>query len=141
MDDHAIIDAYHQLNRIEDSFRVLKTDLDGRPVYVWTENHIDAHFLTCYLALTLIRAIQVKTNWQIPAAQIKHGLATATITPLENGIWAINQPTDAHHHIETAHGVHLPQRYARQETIRAYHRQLLTHPTLQNHNPKNQSNT
>jgi len=126
LDDRSVIEAYHELNRIEESFRVIKTDLDGRPVYVWTEQHIDAHFLTCYLALTLIRAIQAKTGWRIPAHQITHALASAQITPIENGIWALDQPDPAYHQIETAFGVTLPQRYARQETIRSYQRQIRT---------------
>jgi len=124
LSDTQIIDAYHDLARIEESFRVLKTDLEGRPVYVWTADHIDAHFLTCYLALTLIRAIQAKTNWAIPAAQVKQALASALITPIENGIWAVEQPTDAHTHIEAAFKVNLPTRYARHETIRSYKRQI-----------------
>lgn len=122
--DTQVIDAYHQLARIEESFRVLKTDLEGRPVYVWTTDHIDAHFLTCYLALTLIRATQAKTGWGIPATQIKQALASALITPIENGIWAIEKPTDTHTMIEAAFGVSLPTRYARHETIRAYRRQI-----------------
>jgi hypothetical protein len=126
MENQAIIDAYHELARIEDSFRVMKTDLESRPVYVWTIEHIDAHFLTCYLALTLLRALQAKTNWQIPAHQIKEALASALITPLENGIWAVEQPHDAYPLIEAAFETSLPARYARHETLRAYRRQIRT---------------
>jgi len=59
-DDQEIINKYHGLSRIEDSFRIIKSDLEGRPVFVWTEEHIKAHFLICFIALTIIRIIQYK---------------------------------------------------------------------------------
>ena len=59
-DDKEIINKYHGLSRIEDSFRIIKSDLEGRPIYVWTEEHIKAHFLICFIALTIIRIIQYK---------------------------------------------------------------------------------
>ena len=59
-DDKEIINRYHGLSRIEDSFKIIKSDLEGRPIYVWTEEHIKAHFLICFIALTIIRIIQYK---------------------------------------------------------------------------------
>ena len=58
--DTDIINRYHNLSRIEDSFRITKSDLEGRPVYVRTEEHIRAHFLICFIALIVIRIIQYK---------------------------------------------------------------------------------
>jgi transposase len=58
--DDEIINKYHGLSRIEDSFRITKSDLEGRPVFVRTPEHINAHFLTCFIALTMIRLIQYK---------------------------------------------------------------------------------
>ncbi|HFU4500129.1 TPA: IS1634 family transposase, partial [Streptococcus suis] len=63
LSDEAILDSYRQLSKIEDCFRVTKTELESRPVYVWTEEHIQAHFLTCFIALILIRLLQYRTNW------------------------------------------------------------------------------
>lgn len=59
-EEKEVINRYHGLSRIEDSFRIIKSDLEGRPVYVWTEEHIKAHFLICFIALTIIRIIQYK---------------------------------------------------------------------------------
>jgi Transposase len=44
--------------KIEESFRVLKTDLKARPVFVWSDNHIKGHFVICYLCLCIIRYLQ-----------------------------------------------------------------------------------
>ena len=53
-----IIDKYHGLTQIEDQFRVMKGDLETRPLYVRTPEHIDAHLLICMMALVMMRIIQ-----------------------------------------------------------------------------------
>ena len=58
MEAQEVIDKYHGLTQIEDQFRVMKGDLDTRPMYVRTPEHIDAHLLTCMIALTIMRIIQ-----------------------------------------------------------------------------------
>lgn len=58
LDDKQIYDIYHHLWKIEESFRILKTDLDARPVYLQKPNEIFGHFLVCYLSIVLIRILQ-----------------------------------------------------------------------------------
>ena len=54
-----IYNAYHNLWRIEESFRVMKSQLDARPVYLQKEDTITGHFLICYLAVLLTRLFQI----------------------------------------------------------------------------------
>jgi transposase len=56
--DDKIIEIYRGLWRIEDSFRVTKSDLKTRPVYLSRGDRIGAHFLTCYIALVIVRLVQ-----------------------------------------------------------------------------------
>ena len=51
--------AYHNLWRIEESFRVMKSQLDARPVYLQKEDTITGHFLICYLVVLLTRLFQI----------------------------------------------------------------------------------
>ena len=51
--------AYHNLWRIEESFRIMKSQLDARPVYLQKEDTITGHFLICYLAVLLARLLQI----------------------------------------------------------------------------------
>lgn len=51
--------AYHSLWRIEESFRIMKSQLDARPVYLQKESTITGHFLICYLSVLLTRLLQV----------------------------------------------------------------------------------
>lgn len=55
-----IYSAYHNLWRIEESFRIMKSQLDARPVYLQKEETITGHFLICYLAVLLTRLFQFK---------------------------------------------------------------------------------
>lgn len=55
-----IYDTYHRLWRIEESFRVMKGELEARPVYLQRQSAITGHFLVCYLAVLLVRLLQVK---------------------------------------------------------------------------------
>lgn len=60
MSDKDVYDAYHNLWRIEESFRIMKSQLDARPVYLQKEDTIIGHFLICYLAVLLTRLFQFK---------------------------------------------------------------------------------
>lgn len=53
-----IREVYGGLWKIEQSFRIMKSDLLARPVYVNTQEHIRAHFLICFVALLIVRLIQ-----------------------------------------------------------------------------------
>ena len=60
MSDKDVYDAYHNLWRIEESFRIMKSQLDARPVYLQKKDTIIGHFLICYLAVLLTRLLQFK---------------------------------------------------------------------------------
>ena len=60
MKEEDIYDTYHHLWRIEESFRIMKSDLDARPVFLQKEDCIKGHFLVCYIAILLERLLQFK---------------------------------------------------------------------------------
>ena len=66
MDDQEIIEKYHGLTRIEDQFREMKGTLETRPIWVNTPEHIHAHLLICFMALTMMRVIQYKIMKSLP---------------------------------------------------------------------------
>ena len=55
-----VYEIYHNLWRIEESFKVMKSQLDARPVFLQKKDSIKGHFLICYLAILLLRLLQVK---------------------------------------------------------------------------------
>jgi len=66
-----IYKTYHNLWRIEESFRIMKTYLEARPVFLSKEDTIKGHFLICYFSLTLLRLLEFKIfKDEIPTGQI-----------------------------------------------------------------------
>ncbi|MCR4442455.1 MAG: transposase [Peptococcaceae bacterium] len=55
-----ILDTYHNLWRIEESFRVMKSNLEVRPVFHWTERRIKGYFVICFLPFLLERTLEFK---------------------------------------------------------------------------------
>ena len=55
-----ICEVYHGLWQIEESFRIMKTYLEARPVYLQKEESIYGHFLICYLSLVVLRLLELK---------------------------------------------------------------------------------
>mgnify|MGYP004604985621 FL=1 len=70
MSDDELRKKYRGLSKIEDSFKITKTELKTRPVYVWTKDHIESHFLTCFVALVILRLLEKRTNNKIPISRL-----------------------------------------------------------------------
>jgi transposase len=55
-----VIQAYHNLYKIEHSFRLMKSNLEVAPIFVWTPKRIRGHFVICFLAFLLARHLEYK---------------------------------------------------------------------------------
>lgn len=55
-----VLDAYHTLWKIEESFRIMKSTLEVQPVFHWTETRIKGHFVLCFLAFLLERTLEFR---------------------------------------------------------------------------------
>ena len=79
-------EIYGSLWKIEDSFRVLKTNLEARPIFVWSEKRIRAHFLICYLALVIERYLEKllkDNNVNLSTAKIQEAIRNTTLGSVE----------------------------------------------------------
>ena len=76
-DYQKIMEVYGGLWRIEESFRITKSNLETRPIYVSNENRINGHFLICYVALVIIRLLQYKMNYSMSVERIVRALNTS----------------------------------------------------------------
>jgi hypothetical protein len=86
-DEAQIRAAYGGLWRIEQSFRIMKSDLYARPVFVRTDEHIRAHFLICFTALLIVRIIQHRMGKNaLSTERIAAALNAATCQMLKGGI-------------------------------------------------------
>jgi transposase len=86
-DERRMRQVYGGLWQIEQSFRIMKTDLYARPVFVSKNEHIRAHFLICFVALLVIRIIQHRMGEKaLSAERIARALGAATCQVLKGGI-------------------------------------------------------
>lgn len=86
-----IYKAYHGLWRIEESFRVMKTYLEARQVYLQTKESIYGHFLICYLALTTLRLLEIKVfKDELPIGKIVDFIRSYNITQVLDGSFINN---------------------------------------------------
>jgi len=68
--DDKIIDIYRGLWRIEDSFRITKSELETRPFYLSRNDRIHGHFLICYISLVIMRLMQKRTEFRHSPAKL-----------------------------------------------------------------------
>lgn len=86
-----IYHTYHGLWRIEESFRVMKTYLEARPVYLQNRESIYGHFTICYLALTVLRLLEFKVfKDELPIGQIVDFIRSYNITETLEGSFINN---------------------------------------------------
>ena len=70
MSDIEMREVYRGLIHIEHTFRITKSELDTRPIFVKTNEHVDAHFTVCFTALVLIRLLEKRLKEKYPVGQI-----------------------------------------------------------------------
>jgi len=93
-----VVEIYRGLSEIEDSFKVAKSNLDIRPFYVSLEDHINAHMLTCFISLLIVRLIQKKTDFCFTPDQIVKTLINISCSLEHENIYLFdcrNEITDA----------------------------------------------
>lgn len=82
MSDHEMRETYRGLARIEETFKISKTEFESRPVFVWTNEHIEGHFATCFTALVLIRLLQSKLGSRYPIGKTIESLRKYNCTQI-----------------------------------------------------------
>jgi len=75
MDDLKLRNVYKGLWEIEETFKITKSGaLQARPAYVWTKEHIEAHFLTCFIALIFLRLLEKRLGKKYSIDELTTGL-------------------------------------------------------------------
>ena len=88
-DDH-IIEIYRGLWKIEESFKITKSNLDARPVFLTRKDHINAHFLICFIALVIARIVEVRLNHKYSIEKILDTLRLVSCTHMDANHYLFN---------------------------------------------------
>ena len=86
MSDQELRNKYRGLSKIEETFKITKSELDTRPVLVWTKDHIESHFLTCFVALVITRLLEKKLKNKYSIHKIIESLKKYNSIPIEHDI-------------------------------------------------------
>ena len=105
--DEHIIDMYKGLWRIEESFKVTKSVLGTRPIYLRTEEHINAHFLICFIALLVARIVELRLKGKYTIAKITETLRKVACSYLDQNIWLFDYADEVTDDINKAFGMNI----------------------------------
>ncbi len=111
LSDKEIRDIYKGLWKIEESFKITKSNLETRPVFVWTKEHIEAHFLTCFISLVILRLIEYKTKRKYSTSSIINSLKNYKSNNLEHDIYLQNFTNEIIKDLSNVYNVDLSRKY------------------------------
>lgn len=117
MPDMELREIYRGLIRIEDTFKISKTDFKSRPVFVRTNDHIDAHFTTCFTALVLIRLLQAKLDKSYTVGKIVNSLSSYCCVPIGSNLYRFTYYDDLLASCGKAFDMELDQKYRSRQQI------------------------
>ncbi len=109
--DKEIIDIYRGLWRIEEAFNVTKSDLETRPVFVSRTDHIQAHFLICYVALIIARLLALNLENKYSIRKIVESLNRASGSLFEKNWYVFNHTDEITEAISKNMGIDLNRKY------------------------------
>lgn len=111
MTDQKMRDVYRGLAKIEESFKITKSNFESRPVYVWTKEHIESHFLTCFVSLVIIRLLEKKLDNKHSISKIIEALKNYNSTNIEHDLYLQNYTSDIITDIQEIFNINLSRKY------------------------------
>ena len=85
-----IIEMYRGLWKIEESFKVTKSDFESRPVYLSLKEHIDAHFLTCFISLVIVRILEHRLKGKHSVTAMLESLRKASCSHIQENLYVFD---------------------------------------------------
>lgn len=107
LSDQEIRDIYRGLWEIEESFKIIKSEFRARPIYLRTENHINAHFLICFVALLILRVLEYKLDKKYPVNRIRESLIQYSCSHLDQNYYLFDYRDEILQLIEKVIGLDL----------------------------------
>jgi transposase len=105
--DECIVEHYHGLWKIEESFKVTKSYLDARPVFLTLEEHINAHFFICFIALLFTRIVEKRLGYKHSVENILNSLRETTCSHLDANLYLFDYIDDVSDDINKAFGLEI----------------------------------
>ena len=120
LSDAEIIKIYGGLWEIEESFRIIKSEFRARPVYVSTEEHIDAHFLICFVSLLIFRILEYKLGNKFTTREIRNSLMELSCSHLTENYYLFDFRNDVIEEIEKIFNVDFSNKLMKKSEIKKF---------------------
>ena len=111
LSDIEIRNIYRGLSKIEETFKVTKSGLDARPVWLSLADHIQAHFLICFIALVITRLIETRLKGKYSFERILQSLRNYTSNNIEHDIYLQTFTNDVIKDLEKEFNIDLSRKY------------------------------
>lgn len=118
LSDVEIRSIYKGLWEIEESFRILKGEFKARPVYLKKDEHVDAHFLICFVALVIMRVLEQMLDKKFSVKQIRNSLVNYSCSYLEQNYYLFDYRDDVIKKVESVFGFDLSKKTMSQAEIK-----------------------
>lgn len=116
--DAEIRNIYKGLWEIEESFKIIKSEFRARPVYVKKDEHIEAHFLVCFVALIIMRVLEKMLKKKHTVKQIRNSLISYSCSYLEQNYYLFDYRDDVIRSFESIFGFDLSKKIMSQAEIK-----------------------
>ena len=116
--DEEVIEIYRGLWKIEESFKVTKSDFKTRPIYLSREDHIEAHFLICFIALVIARILENLLEGKFSISKIADTLRKVSCSPLEQNWYILDYADEVTSAINDRLGIDFSKKYLRVSDIK-----------------------
>lgn len=109
--DERIVELYRGLWKIEESFKVTKSDLESRPVYLSRQEHIEAHFLTCFVSLVIARLLERRLKGKYSVTAVLDSLRSASCSYIQENYYLFDHYDEILSDINKELGIDLGKKY------------------------------
>jgi hypothetical protein len=118
LEDLKMRNIYKGLWEIEESFRIIKSEFKARPIFVSNENHVNAHFLICYVTLVIMRVLEHLLNEQYTTKMIRTSLCNYACSYIEQNYYLFDYRDNVLDAFGSMYDWDLTQKYMSRATIK-----------------------
>lgn len=118
MPDADMRNIYKGLWEIEESFKIIKSEFKARPVFVKTEEHVNAHFLICYVTLVIMRVLEHLLEEKYTTKKIRHALCEYACSYIDQNYYLFDYRDDVIDAISSLYNWDLSKKYMSKANIK-----------------------
>ena len=118
LSDLELRNIYKGLSKIEETFKITKSEFDARPINVRLEDHIDAHFLVCFIGLVIVRILQDKISNKYTLKNLLEKMKNFKCTHVTGNLYKVIGYKQETQYLNRKLKINLDMKYSTREEIK-----------------------